>query len=170
MGCDANTWSEWKTCGNFNPRTHRGVRQINGNYIKKEYDISIHAPIVGCDLIFFFISISPSLFQSTHPSWGATKLQSLLVRQLRISIHAPIVGCDDYTKGFVLCDDKFQSTHPSWGATHDSCATYKAELEISIHAPIVGCDMIRQRKLWQKMVFQSTHPSWGATISYHVYI
>ena len=34
--------------------------------------ISIHAPIVGCDNIFIFFSNSVSIFQSTHPSWGAT--------------------------------------------------------------------------------------------------
>ena len=56
----------------FNPRTHRGVRQIN-NAVDGYFDkISIHAPIVGCD---------------------RTQYETLR-RQSEISIHAPIVGCD----------------------------------------------------------------------------
>ena len=33
----------------FNPRTHRGVRHITNAELKNRIDISIHAPIVGCD-------------------------------------------------------------------------------------------------------------------------
>ena len=35
-------------------------------------DISIHAPIVGCDLDDNNVAIYLDVFQSTHPSWGAT--------------------------------------------------------------------------------------------------
>ena len=35
--------------------------------------ISIHAPIVGCDLQASTGSSNKEIFQSTHPSWGATK-------------------------------------------------------------------------------------------------
>ena len=35
-------------------------------------DISIHAPIVGCDVNTAKSIPSKMLFQSTHPSWGAT--------------------------------------------------------------------------------------------------
>ena len=35
----------------FNPRTHRGVRPDNTKHMYIARDISIHAPIVGCDLI-----------------------------------------------------------------------------------------------------------------------
>ena len=56
---------------NFNPRTHRGVRQTKTGF---EFELDT--------------------FQSTHPSWGATfgglKRKTLSM----ISIHAPIVGCD----------------------------------------------------------------------------
>ena len=34
--------------------------------------ISIHAPIVGCDLSDVYQAIHEIQFQSTHPSWGAT--------------------------------------------------------------------------------------------------
>ena len=58
---------------NFNPRTHRGVRHKYLNGVKGTLVISIHAPIVGCD-------IDPE--------------KDITVRAEIISIHAPIVGCD----------------------------------------------------------------------------
>ena len=59
------------------------------------------------------------LFQSTHPSWGATEYKKLEEEYsfLKISIHAPIVGCDINI--------------------HHQMEKY---ISISIHAPIVGCD------------------------------
>ena len=107
----------------------------------KSIRISIHAPIVGCDLNSFKVLPSVTLFQSTHPSWGAT------------------FSWGGIWKWFW----EFQSTHPSWGATPDNRGislsyhdfnprthrgvrrkrkTLLAILfkNISIHAPIVGCD------------------------------
>ena len=80
----------------FNPRTHRGVRQLDG----------------------FLSASSYALFQSTHPSWGATITKARSTFMIDISIHAPIVGCD-----LKNCEKDY-------------------EVEISIHAPIVGCDAI----------------------------
>ena len=34
------------------------------------------------------------IFQSTHPSWGATETPKRVAKMYEISIHAPIVGCD----------------------------------------------------------------------------
>ena len=149
------------------------------------FNISIHAPIVGCDPEGNNTKVPVGIFQSTHPSWGATLavkgcptafhsyfnprthrgvrhsgfFNAIMVDN--ISIHAPIVGCD---AGIELPD-------PS--------------KPISIHAPIVGCDGGRQgkakhndnfnprthrgvRRHIQHLLnticrFQSTHPSWGAT-------
>ena len=111
----------------------------------------------------FILYLQEKRFQSTHPSWGATRWKNYHMESIRISIHAPIVGCD-------------------YSAYTDS--NKKA---ISIHAPIVGCDLrsfwtllrsfyfnprthrgVRQRCLYQRLIsckFQSTHPSWGATAS-----
>ena len=105
-----------------------------------------------------------TIFQSTHPSWGATKMQSRGEFTLSISIHAPIVGCDITLGAKKYAYSQFQSTHPSWGATlrlaevqHHSCkfqsthpswgatrvsAESNRSSAISIHAPIVGCDQI----------------------------
>ena len=36
------------------------------------FDVSIHAPLAGCDLIIFLFRVTLRKFQSTHPSRGAT--------------------------------------------------------------------------------------------------
>ena len=73
---------------------------------------------MGCDNEMFGLVIKVRLFQSTHPSWGATVTALMM---LRVSI--------------------FQSTHPSWGATVQVIGLWII-ITISIHAPIVGCDFI----------------------------
>ena len=94
VGCDRFPHSFLFQPCNFNPRTHRGVRQYHVplflllsqfqsthpswgatslfiNLFNRNY-ISIHAPIVGCDV----------------------SLKSTIGPAFYISIHAPIVGCD----------------------------------------------------------------------------
>ena len=95
VGCDNGATITNPTNGNFNPRTHRGVRL---HRCSEKYRIE--------------------LFQSTHPSWGATSYKYNANRLMTISIHAPIVGCD-------------QQIH----------LVYTPFCLISIHAPIVGCDI-----------------------------
>ena len=118
------SWGATQACkvadidwSDFNPRTHRGVRLNNFASFNNFINISIHAPIVGCDdngdtiislvadfnprthrgvrpFITSFWSLSPAVFQSTHPSWGATLFHDHRRICKEISIHAPIVGCD----------------------------------------------------------------------------
>ena len=78
--------------------------------------ISIHAPLAGCDATRSLLSAACLAFQSTHPLRGATVIVRALFTTLCISIHAPLAGCDfeDYIKGH--------------------------RLPISIHAPLAGCD------------------------------
>ena len=126
----------------FNPRTPRGVRQIQ-----------------------FVSDLTASLFQSTHPARGATRgPQGFILRHLPISIHAPREGCDDammqrkaaeetisihapregcdiFNTDFRAVRVQFQSTHPARGAT---CGEVDAN---------------------HMIVFQSTHPARGATPS-----
>ena len=83
---------------------------------------------------------SLSIFQSTHPSWGATITALTAVNDNGISIHAPIVGCDRCNSYRDTFFEAFQSTHPSWGATTETQFAF------------ISCK------------FQSTHPSWGATL------
>ena len=110
------TFSFESTLPNFNPRTHRGVRLYACSPISFLTNISIHAPIVGCDQMIYTPYSRHYIFQSTHPSWGATYLPARL-----------------------YVSTLFQSTHPSWGATVANFFK-DAFKHISIHAPIVGCD------------------------------
>ena len=125
--------------------------------------ISIHAPLAGCDFMWADPSRAASVFQSTHPSRGATQPLFVCGQHQLISIHAPLAGCDtmirissrpmsDFNprtpRGVrhnsqieTFSGTAFQSTHPSRGATK-----------------LLICD----RNL---VVFQSTHPSRGATLT-----
>ena len=59
-------------------------------------DISIHAPLAGCDTDFYYGRLNAvEIFQSTHPLRGATEFNALSAR----------------------IDALFQSTHPLRGAT-----------------------------------------------------
>ena len=95
------------------------MRQACANLLLQIILISIHAPLTGCDGRAMF---SPSMywvFQSTHPSRGATisMRPSGFVRT--ISIHAPLTGCDQYQ----TAEDSLNQ-------------------DISIHAPLTGCDAL----------------------------
>ena len=148
----------------FNPRTHRGVRLSRDYFDTIIIDISIHAPIVGCDSSMIKPSSSNCYFNPrthrgvrlnriiihfftkyfnprTHRGVRREKLDDNAGLVL-ISIHAPIVGCDSSLLKFLSTARLFQSTHPSWGATYLSV------------------------QLGLKIKFQSTHPSWGATQRY----
>ena len=144
----------------FNPRTHRGVRLNDLLQGTADPQISIHAPIVGCDnaltssritlrnfnprthrgvrlfikdIISFFME-----FQSTHPSWGATSKEGILPSIYRFQSTHPSWGAT-ITTDPLESTCLFQSTHPSWGATTLPLLA-KLKQSISIHAPIVGCD------------------------------
>ena len=125
-------------------------------------EISIHAPRVGCDLLhqvpgglglnfnprtpcgvrrgFRFLSICMTLFQSTHPVWGATSASRWSARARR----------------------SFQSTHPVWGATLCSRGSRWRKFDFNPRTPCgvrLHCGM-----LYTTLgLFQSTHPVWGAT-------
>ena len=147
-------------------------------------DISIHAPLAGCD--------------------GRVWLG--LVIDVRISIHAPLAGCDSPGQGsdcrssyfnprtpcgvrlplLTYCtgspnfnprtpcgvrlrndldkqtNNAFQSTHPLRGATCTG-AQPASEACISIHAPLAGCDQTTTQPPRGERPFQSTHPLRGAT-------
>ena len=125
-------------------------------------DISIHAPLAGCDVQGNYLITDSIAFQSTHPLRGATTCILDLAVDGVISIHAPLAGCDVRYHG-----DRHSR-------------------RISIHAPLAGCDrldalntmsnthfnprtpcgvrlkIIARRN--RKIEFQSTHPLRGATL------
>ena len=126
-------------------------------------DISIHAPLAGCDHparyktpctanfnprtpcgvrpMPFPGRLTNSRFQSTHPLRGATADCQLTEAFDGISIHAPLAGCDP-------------SPFPQLN-----------QILISIHAPLAGCDGGDARKWLTMAQFQSTHPLRGATFT-----
>ena len=102
-------------------------------------DISIHAPIVGCDIGMVALIIA-----------------------LAISIHAPIVGCDGLSACGLFSGIKFQSTHPSWGATQEECLTQLQNINFNPRTHR-GVRLPFGIYHYSYALFQSTHPSWGAT-------
>ena len=101
---------------NFNPRTPCGVRPHRVLRPTRNFLISIHAPLAGCDSRMMSSITSGMPFQSTHPLRGAT-----------------LKG-----KRFVTMAE-FQSTHPLRGATTVKHGKIPLD-DISIHAPLAGCD------------------------------
>ena len=148
---------------NFNPRTPGGVRpNVDVNIIDTQI-ISIHAPRVGCDLIRVAANAKESIFQSTHPGWGAPILFYLLLTSLLnfnprtpggvrphlravgtksslISIHAPRVGCDSLSFNVIDVDNDFNPRTPG-----------------GVRPVVLVC------WLFSTISFQSTHPGRGAT-------
>ena len=152
-----------RKAANFNPRTPCGVRLDQYHLIPVIIDISIHAPLAGCDLFALTCRKSQSKFQSTHPLRGATPRPCRSSRRPthfnprtpcgvrlvgtrqdniddRISIHAPLAGCDTAGRKWTRRDGGFQSTHSLRGATGIIMSGTSAERKISIHAPLAGCD------------------------------
>ena len=84
-------------------------------------EISIHAPLAGCDCDYPQAQGGGVIFQSTHPLRGATRLRVVCDGGRCISIHAPLAGCD-----------------------HIAAHGHLAAILISIHAPLAGCDTVRQ--------------------------
>ena len=125
----------------FNPRTHRGVRHQELVTETITNNISIHAPIVGCDTISSYIATGTILFQSTHPSWGATRVKIFLL----------------------IWTQKFQSTHPSWGATFSVLRLLNCPRNFNPRTHR-GVRLIEFLTCFWRVLFQSTHPSWGATV------
>ena len=106
--------------------------------------ISIHAPLAGCDLINSVNKEKVKSFQSTHPLRGAT---------------APAAG--------KLLGQSFQSTHPLRGATCLLRILKSSEKFQSTH-PLRGATLFEHNGYRNARVFQSTHPLRGATTQHHL--
>ena len=95
MGCDRSTHQCLRVIRNFNPRTHRGVRPYCWTVAVFVSSISIHAPIVGCDLLIIDEAQEYTDISIHAPIVGCDKdTYEASVKADNISIHAPIVGCD----------------------------------------------------------------------------
>ena len=103
-------------------------------------NISIHAPLAGCDKNTDEEDEDDMVFQSTHPLRGATfSAASGVHHPLAISIHAPLAGRDVPLYG----SDKKQSISihaPLAGRDVQKINQAIEGIEISIHAPLAGRD------------------------------
>ena len=81
------------------------------------------------------------LFQSTHPSWGATRSNHIHEQYVQYFNPRTHRGVRHNSWSTWVSFFKFQSTHPSWGATSWTINDSPQSI-ISIHAPIVGCDIL----------------------------
>ena len=116
--------------GNFNPRTPCGVRLQQQENQRLRDEISIHAPLAGCDL-------PPAWrFQSRHD----------------ISIHAPLAGCDARQILLCLSPEDFNPRTPC-GVASSGHSRF-----ISIHAPLAGCDGGAGRIVWRTGNFNPRTP------------
>ncbi len=142
VGCDFEDFLIFDCKINFNPRTHRGVRLINGTTVYQSntnFNPRTHRGVRHRKSTVFTHTVV--LFQSTHPSWGAT-LRTAHIALTRQSNFNP-------------------RTHR--GVRQQEITITACSADISIHAPIVGCDKSSLSFISQDLIFQSTHPSWGAT-------
>ena len=146
--------------------------------------ISIHAPLAGCDRLYYTAFCAPCHFNPRTPC-GVRLIKYIdSDRSDGISIHAPLAGCDFLSSKLMFANEHFnprtpcgvrlisgvapvspvtfQSTHPLRGATVQ-LGVQRAERRISIHAPLAGCDCRPSRGSRHGLTFQSTHPLRGAT-------
>ena len=104
-------------------------------------EISIHAPLTGCDLNSTKLMFQKERFQSTHPLRDATLVKtSRSFKKKHFNPRTPY-GMRRLTKETCLQTTVFQSTHPLRDAT-ESTAKPTAYSVISIHAPLTGCDIM----------------------------
>ena len=186
VGCDWRlNWtvaSHW----NFNPRTHRGVRRgaVKGlKTLLEDFNPRTHRGVRQKKNLQKSLR---KIFQSTHPSWGATAKAKITYQHNYISIHAPIVGCDVHLLYIMqqIVDFNprthrgvrqstllimtwmiwFQSTHPSWGATTSRTWGILQENNFNPRTHR-GVRLFGVAVIPRELLFQSTHPSWGATVS-----
>ena len=144
----------------FNPRTPCGVRP--GVYVpgRGRGNISIHAPLAGCDIPAYLSGRVPEHFNPRTPcgvrrrgGWYLRRCDYFNPRtpcgvRLPFFVHAwggsdfnPRTPCgvrQGDVKSF-HARDRFQSTHPLRGAT-DANDNGIVDNAISIHAPLAGCD------------------------------
>ena len=139
MGSDSRPHAAPCTPRNFNPRSPDGERPFSGPHYDDHAGISIHAPRMGSDCMRKFtfwqmqisihaprmgsdrpssrVTLRTSIFQSTLPGWGATKVIAF--------------------GGIPFLD--FNPRSPD-GERQPLTETSPARLLISIHAPRMGSD------------------------------
>ena len=131
-------------------------------YMREIGQISIHAPLAGCDSNRAFPAARPANFnprppcgvrpfamplisvragfQSTRPLRGATLISDTGQVYTFISIHAPLAGCDAY--GWQRPSHGSISIHAPLAGCDSTRGVFPSTIWISIHAPLAGCDFL----------------------------
>ena len=135
----------------FNPRTPCGARLglVSKTVITAE--ISIHAPLAGCDLKQSTMVLDAVVFQSTHPLRGATVKTGGLRHPLPISIHAPLAGCDFAQARSTRPAHNFNPRTPC-GVRPKEDNHEDLHIRISIHAPLAGCDYQYHNNIYSSLI------------------
>ena len=144
----------------FNPRTPCGVRRETLLYIGVVQEISIHAPLAGCDP---WAGLRPAALSiSIHaPLAGCDPWAGLRPAALSISIHAPLAGCDG--QGLLVIMQHGISIHaPLAGCDAPACPAAHRRRHFNPRTPcgVRPVDIAPRSGVDQ---FQSTHPLRGAT-------
>ena len=103
--------------------------------------ISIHAPIVGCDLQELYVLTGLEAISIHAPIVGCDIILCFINNKKVISIHAPIVGCDKI-KTINIKPIKNFNPRTHRGVRQNVAMSIAVKTKISIHAPIVGCDIL----------------------------
>ena len=145
----------------FNPRTPCGVRPKDASKYLAGFDISIHAPLAGCDHRFSFpvpttVDFNPRTPCGVRPPKA---VDTTVCRQFQ-STH-PLRGATTFCK-LTFAQSLFQSTHPLRGAT---CWDWWKLTQRKYFNPRTPCGVRHWLTAFaaRKIRFQSTHPLRGAT-------
>ncbi len=182
-GCDGQTSASGNAQADFNPRTPCGVRLVRVELTPPDdvfqsthplrgatlvlalhfdfLNISIHAPLAGCDLSTHIRVAAEKNFNPRTPC-GVRLAHERYSRAHRdISIHAPLAGCDSPWPPAIRTHTNFNPRTPC-GVRQNSCYSSICQSNfnprtpcgvrrrrhgvrhvvrvISIHAPLAGCD------------------------------
>ena len=123
------------------------MRLCQQRHYLPEKDISIHAPLAGCDGGATWLFPCHCDFNPRTPCGVRRALWREELQQGCFSIHAPLAGCDAAIGKRHSITPLFQSTHPLRGATPHLLVD-KIIKQISIHAPLAGCDSKNTQKIF----------------------
>ena len=102
----------------FNPRTPYGMRRQPQQGQKAQFNISIHAPLTGCDAYHIRVLNHLSYFNPRTP-YGMRHVQTVLNGMMYVNFNPRTpYGMRRKDNGVVVRYAKFQSTHPLRDATH----------------------------------------------------
>ena len=101
-------------------------------------------------------------FQSTRPTWGATRGWCRADRQFPVSIHAPHVGRDQHRQSVSSNSCRFNPRAPRGARRSASRRTRGAQCRFNPRAPRGARREHIVTTQWEAL-FQSTRPTWGAT-------